>query len=206
MKPEVAALILAAGQSRRMGKFKPLLPFGPKTVIESCIENLRDASVREIIIVVGHRADEVRKHLNSNDVEFALNDDPHSEMGASIAHGIERLSNDARAVMISLVDQPAVDSVTIKQIIEAWKVGAALVQPQHKGRGGHPVLIDLKFKDALLNLDPQTGLRGFFDEHRGEILQLTVESSFVARDMDTWEDYLRLHQDVFGYSPHRDLP
>src|SRR5256885_11847882 len=72
---KVAALLLAAGQSRRMGAFKPLLPFGGSTVVDSCIANLRGASVDEIIVVVGHRADEVREHLQNANVTFALNDE-----------------------------------------------------------------------------------------------------------------------------------
>src|SRR5437762_7370390 len=89
MKSKLAALLLAAGQSRRVGAFKPLLPFGQSTAIESCIANLRGASVDEIIVIVGHRADEVREHLQNANVTFALNDDPTSEMSVSIARGVE---------------------------------------------------------------------------------------------------------------------
>src|SRR5436189_4357414 len=89
---DVAAILLAAGQSRRMGAFKPLLPFGESTVIESCIANLRGASVDEIIVVLGHRADEVREHLQKANVGFAVNDDPKSEMSVSIARGVEQVS------------------------------------------------------------------------------------------------------------------
>ena len=69
----------------------------------------------------------------------------------------------------------------------------------------HPVLIDLSYRNELLNLDSQKGLRNFFEAHRREVQRLPVESPFVARDMDTWEDYLRLHQDVFGRPPDGDL-
>src|SRR5207245_6743724 len=70
---DVAALLLAAGRSRRMGAFKPLLPFGDRTVIERCVANLRAAGVREVIVVLGHRADEVRAHLGDSEVRFAFN-------------------------------------------------------------------------------------------------------------------------------------
>ena len=75
-----------------MGAFKPLLPFGNKTVIECCIDYLREGGVGDIVVVLGHRADEVRKRLESYDLSFALNPDPNSEMGASIAAGIRRAS------------------------------------------------------------------------------------------------------------------
>src|ERR1051325_11777549 len=80
----VAAILLAAGQSRRMGAFKPLLPFGNKTVIECCINYLQEGGIETIVVVLGYRADELRRHLAGRDVIFALNPDPNSEMGASI--------------------------------------------------------------------------------------------------------------------------
>ena len=198
---EVAAILLAAGRSRRMGAFKPLLPFGDSTVIESCLIQLRGGGVTEIIVVVGHRANDVRAHLKDADVTFALNPDPDSAMSVSIARGLERISPDAKAVLIALVDHPAIDSGTILAIAEEWKRGSKLVQPEHDGRGGHPVLIDLSYRPELLNLDPEKGLRNFFAAHRSEVRRLTVKSPFIARDMNTWEDYVQLHQDVVGRAP-----
>ena len=202
---EVAAILLAAGQSRRMGAFKPLLPFGERSVIESCIANLQEASVDEIVIVVGHRADEVREHLKDRNLKFATNPDPESEMSVSIARGVEQVSDDAKALLIALVDQPAVPSETIKQIIDEWRRGSLLVQPEYDGRGGHPVLIDLKYRDDLRRLDPQRGLRAFFEVHRDEAHRWPVDSPYVARDMDTWEDYSQLHEEVFGKLPGKPI-
>ena len=202
-KDRISAILLAAGQSRRMGAFKPLLPFGDSTVIETCIRNLRAASVDEIVIVTGHRADEMREHLKLCNVKFAFNPDPESEMSASIARGVEQITSDAGAILIALVDHPAVSGDTIKQIIDEWERGAHLVQPEHEGRGGHPVLIDLRYQGELLKLDLQKGLRSFFEAHRATVRRLPIESPYVARDMDTWEDYLRLHEDLFGEPPRQ---
>jgi CTP:molybdopterin cytidylyltransferase MocA len=198
---QVSAILLAAGRSRRMGAFKPLLPFGDSTVIKSCLKHLRGAGVSEIVVVLGHRADELRGHLKDLDLTFAVNLDPESEMSVSVARGLEQISQAANALLIALVDHPAVDSATIRKISGEWVCGSKLVQPEHNGRGGHPVLIDLSFRDELLNLDPEKGLRNFFEAHRLEVRRLGVESPFVARDMDTWEDYVSLHQDVFGRPP-----
>jgi molybdenum cofactor cytidylyltransferase len=198
---EIAAIILAAGRSRRMGAFKPLLPFGDRTVIESCINNLRAADVDEIVVVVGHRAEEVRQQLKGFDLSFAVNPDPASEMSASIALGVEQVPSNAKALLLALVDHPAVPPEVIRVLIDEWKRGAALVQPEHAGRGGHPVLIDMAYRDELLALDPAQGLRALFAAHREQVRRVPVESPYVARDMDTWEDYRRLHEDVFGVSP-----
>jgi molybdenum cofactor cytidylyltransferase len=198
---DVAAILLAAGRSRRMGAFKALLPFGDRTVIECCIDNLRAAEIDDIVVVVGHRAEDVREHVRHSQVSFAVNPDPDSEMSASIALGVEQISNNASAVIIALVDHPAVPPEVIRMLIDEWKRGAALVQPEHAGRGGHPVLIDLAYREELLVLDPAQGLRALFAAHREKVRRVPVESPYVARDMDTWEDYRRLHRDVFGVSP-----
>ena len=195
---DVAAILLAAGQSKRMGAFKPLLPFGDKTVIECCLDYLRQGGIETIVVVVGHRADEVRGKLKDRKIIFAHNPDPSSEMGASIAAGIRVLSVSSAATLIALVDNPAVPSIVVSTLIENWKRGARLIVPTYQGRGGHPVLIDLTFKRELLTLDATGGLRSLFDAHQNEVKRVPIDSPFVARDMDTWDDYLSLHQEVTG--------
>lgn len=198
---DVAAIVLAAGRSRRMGKFKPLLPFGSQTVIESCVSNLRAAGVAGIVVVLGHRGEDVREQLKPASVVCATNPNPDSEMSTSIALGVGALTDSARAVLITPADHPAIHPETIRLLIEKWRGGAKLVQPECEGKGGHPVLIDLSYRDELVRLDADAGLRGFFAKHRAEVLRLPVDSPFVARDMDTWEDYSALHEDVFGRKP-----
>jgi molybdenum cofactor cytidylyltransferase len=185
-----------------MGAFKPLLPFGDQTVIEACIQNLRAGGVNEIVVVLGHRADEIRATLADDAVRFAINPDPDSEMSASIAWGVRELSGKARAALIALTDYPAVPPQVIASLISEYESGeATLLIPEFAGRGGHPVLIDLRYKDELLTLDPARGLRALFDAHRAEVRRVSVDSHYVARDMDTWEDYRTLHRDVFGTEP-----
>jgi molybdenum cofactor cytidylyltransferase len=199
---DVTALLLAAGRSRRMGAFKPLLPFGDKTVIEHCIAQLHNAGIDNIIVVAGHRAEDLQQHLKDSKVSFALNPDPDSEMSASIKCGVEHLGPDTKAVLIALVDHPAVTSEIIKLIVDEWRrTKARLIQPAHGPRGGHPVLVDLSYRDELMSLDPERGLRSLFGRHHDELLRLPVESPFVAHDMDTWDDYCGLHQAVFGREP-----
>ena len=198
---DVAAIILAAGRSRRMGAFKPLLPFGHRTVIESCVSNIRAAGIEEIVVVVGHRADDIRQNFKSASVKFVTNQNPNAEMSVSIELGVDVISPTARALLITPVDHPAVPPSIIESIIESWRAGAQLIQPQFHEKGGHPVLIDLTHRHELMNLNPEAGLRGFFANHRQEVLRLSVDSPFVAQDMDTWDDYLRLHEATFGSKP-----
>lgn len=201
---DITAILLAAGRSRRMGAFKPLLPFGDSTVVECCIKNLREAEIANIIVVAGHRAEDIQAQLKTSRVTFAINPDPDSEMGVSIARGVAAVRAGARALIIALVDHPAVSPETIRILIDEWRGGARLVQPEHAGRGGHPVLIDLAYRNELLSLDSESGLRAIFAAHRDEVKRVPVASPYVARDMDTWEDYQRLHYDAFGVAPAPD--
>ncbi len=179
-----------------MGAFKPLLPFGNKTVIECCIDSLREGGVETIVVVLGHRGDELRGKLTG--VKFALNPDPDSEMGASIAAGVRELPDDSQATLIALADHPAVPAAVVATIIGEWTQGARIVIPTWQGRGGHPVLVDLSFRPELLNPHASGGLRAFFESCRDAVRRLPVDSPFIARDMDTWDDYSALHLEATG--------
>jgi molybdenum cofactor cytidylyltransferase len=200
---EVAAIILAAGRSERMGAFKPLLPFGAKTVIEACIDSLRASGIETVIVVLGQgsRAEELRQHLKDFRVIFATNPDPASEMSASIAYGLRKIPESAKTVIITPADHPAVPAEVVQKLINEWKKRARLVIPTNKGRGGHPVLVDLGFRDELLSLDTSRGLKAFFETHQEQVSRVPVDSPYIARDMDTWDDYRALHQEVFGVLP-----
>jgi molybdenum cofactor cytidylyltransferase len=185
-----------------MGAFKPLLPFGDTTVIECCLDYLRAGGVNEIVVVLGHRADEIREILNN--VIVAINPDPDSEMGASIAIGAQALPATVKAVVLALVDHPAVPASIVSTLIDQWQNGnAKIVIPTWHDRGGHPVLIDLCLRNELENLAHPTsgGLRSLFQNHPEDVRRLPVDSPFVARDMDTWDDYLALYEEAFGYLP-----
>ncbi len=185
-----------------MGAFKPLLPFGKSTVINSCLDNLRAGGVKDIVVVAGHRAAELRASLvQPESTQFVTNPDPQSEMSASIACGVQAVPATARAVLLALTDQPAIPPSVIENVLKAWRAGAKLIIPEYNERGGHPVLVDLEFRRALLTLDPRHGLKEFFDAHKNQVQRLKVDSPYIARDMDTWDDYAALHEEVFGAPP-----
>jgi molybdenum cofactor cytidylyltransferase len=199
---DIAAILLAAGNSTRMGAFKPLLPFGQKTVIETCISRLFEGGVGTVVVVTGRRGKEVRRHLADLRVLVARNDDPESEMGVSIARGMEQIPSEGQSVIIALVDQPAIPSEVTASLIERFRSRASrIVVPQYQGRAGHPVLIDSSLRQELLHLDPRRGLRGLFDGHREEIVRVDVSSPYILRDMDTWDDYVGIYMEVFGAAP-----
>ncbi len=198
---DVAAIILAAGRSQRMGAFKPLLKFGNSTVVEHSIQSFRDAGIDAIVIVVGHRAAELQEHLRDSSVTFITNPESSSEMSQSIRLAVQGVPDRYKAVAITPVDNPAVPASVISQLLESWRAGAKLVVPEFAGRGGHPVIVDLSFRQDLLSLDKAAGLRGFLRRHSAEMIRPTVDSPYIARDLDTWDDYRAMHQELFGYLP-----
>lgn len=197
----VAAILLAAGRSERMGAFKPLLPFGRTTVIEACIHYLNAGGAEPIIVVVGHNAQQIRQLLKNAPVLFALNPDPSSEMGESIRCGVKALPASASATIVALVDHPAVPPDVVKSLINEWRRNAQSVIPTWQGRGGHPVLVDLRWRHELETLDGAAGLKSFFQSHAEAVRRVPVGSQYIARDIDTWDDYARLYSDVFGQAP-----
>lgn len=185
-----------------MGAFKPLLPFGDVSVAEACIQTLKEGGAHEIIVVLGHRAEEVQERIKHLNVRFAFNQKVDSQMSESIVCGVREISQNARAIFIALVDQPAIPSKVITQMIQAKQlVNTPLIIPTFQGRGGHPVLVDMRLKNELLNLDSQTGLRSLSKKYEKEVLRLEVESPFILRDMDIWEDYKNLYLEIFQKEP-----
>jgi CTP:molybdopterin cytidylyltransferase MocA len=122
-------------------------------------------------------------------------------MGASIACGVGALPESTRAVLITPADYAAVPGGVVAMLIDEWIRGARLVKPTWQERGGHPVLVDLEFRQELLNLDPERGLKAFFEVHTDQVQRVAVQSNYIARDMDTWDDYRSLHLEVFGIQP-----
>jgi CTP:molybdopterin cytidylyltransferase MocA len=204
----VSGIILAAGRSERMGAFKPLLSFGPKTIIATCIDNLRDAGVDTVVVVIGQgpRAEALKDHVRNAGITFAVNPDPRSEMSDSIACGVRNLPEETKVVIINPVDHAAVPASVVNALLRKWEQGAKLVKPTWNDRGGHPVLVDLGFRDDLLHLDPAGGLKAFFHGHEDQVVRVPVDSNYIARDMDTWDDYRALHQEVFGVPPPEQIP
>ena len=183
-----------------MGAFKPLLPFGDQTVIESCVDYFHKAGVETIIVVVGHRAEDLQNRLRHLPLTFAVNPDPDSQMSASIGAALPKAPTTG-ALLIAPADYPAVPSSVVATLISEWKMGAPLVIPTWQNRGGHPVLIDLRYRAELQNLDPTRGLRALFAAHADEVKRVPVDSPYIARDMDTWDDYSALYKEVFGEPP-----
>jgi molybdenum cofactor cytidylyltransferase len=178
-----------------MGQFKQLLPFGAKTFVECCVDNLLASRVDDVLVVTGHRASDVREAIGDRPVRLVHNADYQLGMSESIKRGVSALTQTAGACLIALVDQPQVQPAIVNRIIEAYEEQHPLIiVPVHEGRNGHPVLIDLSLRDDILTMDPTIGLRQVVRAHEHAILRIEVESADVLTDFDLPDDYGRLVQ------------
>ena len=207
----ISAILLAAGESSRMeGAFKPLLKWGTRTVISACVDNLRNSRVGEIIVVLGHRASEIRETLAGSGVEYAINPEYKLGMLSSIKTGFGQLSSQPTAVLIALVDQPMVTAEIIIALIDAWESNnKKIVVPVCQGKHGHPIILSRELQEEIMVLEDASpeGLRTLINAHRDEILEVPIASSSVIEDIDLPEDYQRLSQKVEPiYAHHRWQP
>lgn len=192
VRRRVASVLLAGGLSSRMRDFKQLMPFRGRTIVESCIETLLATSADDIVVVTGHRADEVERVVAAYRVRIVRNTAYADGMATSVLAGVRSLDPDD-AIMICLCDQPHVSREVHESVIQAYReTGAAIVVPTIAGDTGHPVIFDASLRDAILKMDVSAGLRSVTYANRERVLRVPVDSIGVLDDIDTQEDYERL--------------
>ncbi len=184
------AVVLAAGESRRMGRQKLLLPFGETTVAGAVVGAARASRAGRTLVVLGADREAIRRGLEPAGVDFAVNENYPLGMLTSIQAGFRALPDDAKAAVVLLGDQPFLAARVIDLVIDAYEAGSkGIVVPAFQGRRGHPVLIDLRYRDEVLAIDPADGLRRLMLAHPGDILEIDAADPSILRDLDTPEDY-----------------
>jgi molybdenum cofactor cytidylyltransferase len=179
------AVILAAGESRRMGTQKLLLPFG-KTTVGTALASRVD----HVLAVLGADKDDVREEIELFGIHLVVNENFDEGMLSSVQAGFRALPADAEAAVVMLGDQPFLPARVVDAVVEAFRrSGKGIVVPAFQGRRGHPVLVDLKYRNAVLALDPADGLRRLMHAHPEDIFEAEVEDANILRDMDVPEDY-----------------
>ncbi len=185
-------MILAAGESRRMGQPKLLLSFGEKTIIETVVEKVVSSKVDNTLVVLGSEREEVEEKIKNFPVKVAFNPDYPSGMLSSVLCGFKTLPEETQAVVVVLGDQPSVSKEVIDKIIDAYqKTGKGIVLPVYEKERGHPVLIDMKYKAEVECLSPDIGLRGTVYSHPEDILEVEVDAPEILQDIDDEADYRR---------------
>ncbi|AFM24500.1 DVU_1551 family NTP transferase [Desulfomonile tiedjei] len=187
---DIAALVLAAGLSSRMKRFKPLLPLGPTTVVERCVKLFRDAGICDIRVVVGHRADDLIPHLERLGVRWIVNNRFQEGMFSSVQAGAHDLESSRKAFFMLPVDIPLIRKTTVLDLLQAFRTEEGDVwHPTFMGRRGHPPLISTKFRSALLVWGGEGGLRAFLAEQHPRTVDVEVADEHILIDMDSPEHY-----------------
>ncbi|MGM0377992.1 MAG: nucleotidyltransferase family protein [Bacteroidota bacterium] len=187
---EIWGIVLAAGSSRRMKKQKLLLPFKGKTIIETVIVNIVPALQKNIVVVLGANRNEISKEISKFQVRLVENQNHLSGMLSSVICGIGSLPESPKAVLVYLGDQPQIETDVTFKVIDAYKKsGKGIVIPVYKGKRGHPVLIDMKYRSEIKQLDPEKGLRQLMEKFRADIHKIECGRPEILRDIDTPQDY-----------------
>lgn len=186
----VAALVLAAGLSRRMGAFKLTLPWGGGTVIEQVLRAISEAGVQEVVVVLGHRAEEVKAALQAFSPRYVFNPEyENGEMLQSIRAGLCGLPEDCPAALLCLGDQPQIMPGTIAAVVrEGERRGwGNVIIPSYAMRAGHPILLPRVLWEEVQRT-PGT-LRDVLRRHHEDVHYLLVDTPTILADLDTPEDY-----------------
>jgi|WetSurSiteA1Bulk_404760.scaffolds.fasta_scaffold08163_3 molybdenum cofactor cytidylyltransferase len=185
------AIILAAGESKRMGSPKMMLPYEGATIIEKVIENVLNSDVEKTVVVLGANKKEIMEVIAKHPVMHCYNDNYKQGMLSSVKCGFEFLPPDFRAAMVFLGDQPMAETSVMNLVMRAYhESGKGIVIPVCNGKRGHPILIDKKYTNEILRLDEPDGLRGLLRRHPGDLLETETDNQSILKDIDTQEDYL----------------
>ncbi len=187
----IAAVLLAGGESRRMGQPKALLKWGAnQTLIEYQIDELRQPPVEKIVVVLGHEAERIRPLAEKTRCEVVVNELYKRGRASSLRMGARTLPDDTRAVVILDVDQPR-PRVVIHRLIESHvRASNMITVPAFEGQRGHPTVIDGWLLPELRQVRERTlGLRGFLERHEADVVEVPFDSEVVLLGMNTPAEY-----------------
>ena len=190
--PETVAILLAAGESRRMGELKALLPWQGQTLIAHQVSALIDGGVDRVVVVLGHRHAELLPELEGkSQVEWTLNPDYLQGKTTSIKAGLRALGRRApEALLLLNVDQPR-SAETVRDLLRQHRSNGPLITiPTFEGKGGHPVAFDGALLGELESIREETqGIREVVRRHQEGTLRVELGTEEVLWDLNTPEQY-----------------
>ncbi|TAM82558.1 MAG: nucleotidyltransferase family protein [Acidobacteria bacterium] len=186
-----AGVILAAGESSRMGTDKALLMYRGRTFLENIICQLRDAGVQRVVVVLGHHADLIQQSIDLTSVEVVVNRDYRLGQTSSLQAGLRRLSESrAESTLLCLVDHPSISVDTIQKLIQYFtSSGSPVIVPQLRGKHGHPVLLGRELFSQILSLGPGQGADTLIHHYHDRTEFVEVTDPGILLDVDDPESY-----------------
>ena len=192
----VAGIILAAGESRRMGAPKALLELAGVTFLDRLI-SVFAVYCNPVIVVLGAHAEQIRMGTRQGaQVQFAVNPDYGRGQLSSLQCGMAAVPEGAEGLVFTLVDHPSITPATVGRLLELLDVPLAI--PRYRGRRGHPVFVSRNLLPEFLALPPDAQARYVLDRHAAEIRYVDVDDSAVIEDIDEPDQYRRLRDGVSG--------
>jgi molybdenum cofactor cytidylyltransferase len=197
-RPAVAAVVLAAGQSTRTAPYHKLLLADRtgKPMIARVVDNVLSSAARPVLVVLGHRAEEIRAALGGRPVTYVTSEHYAAGLSASLKAGIEAVPAAAAAAIVCLGDMPLVTGRVLDRLIDAFDPdeGRAIVLPTHQGKQGNPVLWARRFFPEILALEGDIGARALIARHAELAAEVEIGEDAVLRDFDTVESLSALPQ------------
>ena len=184
---DFAAVVLAAGLSRRSGATNKLLAtVDGQPMVRAVTETVIAAGFRPVLAVTGHEQQKIRAALAGLDVGFAHNPDYAEGMASSIRHGVAALDDDVAGVLIALGDMPWVAAGTLEALARAFDSGSGrdICRPVHAGKPGNPVLFGRRHFAALMALAGDVGAKGVIAANPDAVVDVPVDDAGVQRDLD----------------------
>ncbi|MGH2683465.1 MAG: nucleotidyltransferase family protein [Actinomycetota bacterium] len=195
-------MILAAGTSSRLGRPKQLLPLGGKPLLQHAIDAASEAGLDEVIVVLGHEADDVAAALRlPKGARTTMNPRYAEGQSTSLAAGLRALGPETGAAVILLGDQPLVSPTAIRAVVAVFEeAGGPVVQASYGGRPGHPVLLDRKIWAEIQQVEGDVGARDILARAPDRVTAVEVGGD-PPDDVDTWQAYRRIGGDDGGRPP-----
>lgn len=184
------AIVLAAGESKRMGSPKMLLDFGGVTMLERVIENITNSKISDTIVVLGAERDKLTEIIERMPVSHCFNENYREGMLSSVKCGFRNVPADTDAVLVFQGDQPFISPEVINSVIEKYlSSDFGLVMPVFNGKRGHPLLIDSRYFNEIELLDSSEGLRSLARRNSEDVLEVNTNQPGILRDFDTYAEY-----------------
>ena len=189
----LGAVILAAGDSSRMGRPKALLPLGGETFLGRWLRVLKEAGVPRTRVVLGRHMGQIREETDLMDSQVVVQTRPEEGMLSSLRLGMAALPNGLDGLFLCPVDHPLVDAKLLRSLADALKPGVVVV-PGHQGRRGHPVLFSAALFPELMAVPLSQGARAVVRADPGRVVEVAAGEGVLA-DIDTPDEYSRLRSD-----------
>ncbi len=187
----INAMILAAGESRRMGMPKPLLRYGDTTFLGQILSVVRQAAVDRATVVLGAHSQMIRKCVDLSQVDVVINEGYRQGQLSSLIVGLKSVPSEAEAILMFLADHPFVTVEVVNRIVGAFReTNSPIVVPVHQGRRGHPALFARSMFDELITAPVEEGARHVLYSNEDKVLEVEVSEPAVLSRIDTPEDYV----------------